>query len=79
MITIIPDIHGRVFCKKAVDSIVHDITNESTLENFRNNWKLFRMAWETTIRGRRYVFSHAGLSIEWMNEHVEGGILVPGL
>lgn len=56
MITIIPDIHGRVFWKKAVDSaskddtivflgdyldmywvdsIVHDITNESTLENFR--------------------------------------------
>ncbi len=141
MITIIPDIHGRVFWKKAVDSaskddtivflgdyldmywvdsIVHDITNESTLENFREilefkksnpervvlllgnhdceymysrnvcdcrcdrnnydtiqslfreNWKLFRMAWDATIRGIRYVFSHAGLSIEWMNEHVKG-------
>lgn len=39
---------------------------------FRENKDLFQMAAESRRAGKHFVFTHAGISIGWMDRHVEG-------
>ena len=44
-----------------------DHVNWNTLNKlFLDNSKLFDLAWETTINGKRYFFSHAGVRKDWL-------------
>ena len=38
---------------------------------FRSNAGLFQMAHEITMKGKHYIFSHAGLSVGWLDRHIE--------
>lgn len=39
---------------------------------FRENKDLFQIADEATLRGRHFVFVHAGIHIQWMDRHIKG-------
>lgn len=34
---------------------------------FRDNHTLFKIAWQTTVNGRNYMFTHAGIVKEWIS------------
>lgn len=48
----------------------HDTKNHKEIHNlFRQNIELFQLAWDTTINGTRYLFTHSGLLKEWLDAH----------
>lgn len=61
-------LYGRNVCDSRNDNERFDEIQEL----YRKNRNLFQMAWETTMRKQRYVFSHAGISIGWMDRYAKG-------
>lgn len=48
----------------------YDYLNAGEISNlFTNNWGLFQMAYEKTIGRKRFIFSHAGISKDWLTSH----------
>lgn len=48
-----------------------DIDRYSSIQSlFKNNARLFQMASEITMKNKHYIFSHAGLSVGWLDRHI---------
>ena len=54
---------------------------ERNKEFFKENQDLFQMAYEEIICGRRYLYTHAGIGRQWLNESVHQSIIgvLPGI
>lgn len=61
-------LYGREVCDVRTDNEHYDEIQAL----FRENKCLFQMATEFRMRGRHYVFTHAGVHREWMDRHVKG-------
>ena len=61
-------LYGRNVCDCRCDDDRYDIIRKL----FRDNKDLFEMAAEALLGKKHFVFVHAGISIEWMDRHVEG-------
>jgi hypothetical protein len=58
---------GYMFYDTGICKSRHDYKNQETIYHiFCDNFDLFQIAYEEFINGKRYIFSHAGLSKEWM-------------
>lgn len=58
---------GYMFNDTGICKSRHDMKNHELIYHmFRDNFDLFKIAHEEYINGKRYIFSHAGLSKEWM-------------
>ena len=58
---------GYMFNDTGICKSRHDHTHHETIYHiFRDNFDLFQIAHEEFINDKRYIFSHAGLSKEWM-------------
>ena len=60
--------YGRDVCDCRTDNDHYDEIQAL----FRTNKDLFQVAAEFFLRGRRFVFTHAGIHPEWMDRHVPG-------
>ena len=61
---------------KSVCDVRCDHKNYELIQGiFRENKDLFQMAAESRRGGKHFVFTHAGISIGWMDRHVEGWTL----
>lgn len=65
---------GNHDCGYAIDKDVcqsrRDYLNANVLsEIFKENWDMFQLAHEVTINNKHFVFSHAGISKEFMEEY----------
>ena len=61
-----------IYGKSVCDSRCIESRYDEIRALFQENRHLFQMAWEVTLRKKRYVFSHAGISAKWMNRYVKG-------
>ena len=61
-------LYGRNVCDCRCDDDRYDIIRKL----FRDNKNFFEMAAEARLGKKHFVFVHAGISIEWMDRHVEG-------
>lgn len=49
----------------------NEYQEEKIATRFKENWDCFQMAFECNIDGKRFLFSHAGLSQRWILNHPE--------
>ena len=61
-------LYGREVCDCRTDNANYDEIQSL----FRENKELFQLAAQSVLRGKRYVFVHAGIHAEWMERHVPG-------
>ncbi|MCQ2159727.1 MAG: metallophosphoesterase [Bacteroidales bacterium] len=61
-------LYGRSICYSRCDDFRYDDIRRL----FKENKDQFQLAFDIVMRKRRYVFSHAGISIKWMDRNMAG-------